>query len=82
MIYITRNLFLDSTLSFYSLPFFDPIPVSLIPQIKGVACFSHDVAEEGRIGEDGTIELCIVKRRVLQILKIGELVQMKKVQEN
>ncbi|KAI7847334.1 hypothetical protein BDC45DRAFT_542029 [Circinella umbellata] len=68
----------DSTLSFYSLPFFDPIPVSLIPQIKGVACFSHDVAEEGRIGEDGTIELCIVKRRVLQILKIGELVQMKK----
>ncbi|KAI9491304.1 hypothetical protein BDB00DRAFT_509529 [Zychaea mexicana] len=68
----------DSTLSFYSLPFFDPIPVALVPQIKGVACFAHDVAEEGRIGEDGTIELCIVKRRVLQILKIGELVQMKK----
>ncbi|KAI8139926.1 hypothetical protein BJV82DRAFT_625529 [Fennellomyces sp. T-0311] len=68
----------DSTLSFYSLPFFDPIPVSVIPHIKGVACFSHDVAEEGRIGEDGTIELCIVKRRVLQVLKIGELVHTKK----
>ncbi|KAI8342937.1 CNH domain-containing protein [Chlamydoabsidia padenii] len=68
----------DSTLSFYSLPFFDPLPVSLIPPIKGVSCFTHDAAEEGKIGMDGTIELCVVKRRVLQIYKIGEFLQMKK----
>lgn len=69
----------DSTLSFYWLPAFAPIPVSSIPHIKGVSCFAHNVAEEGRIGEDGTIELCVVKRRVLQIYKVGELVQIKKV---
>ncbi|KAJ8655866.1 hypothetical protein O0I10_008530 [Lichtheimia ornata] len=68
----------DSTLSFYWLPAFAPIPVSSIPHIKGVSCFAHNVAEEGRIGEDGTIELCVVKRRVLQIYKVGELVQIKK----
>ncbi|KAI7862980.1 hypothetical protein BDF14DRAFT_1745752 [Spinellus fusiger] len=68
----------DSILSFYSLPFFDPIPISLIPHIKGVSCFSHDAAEEVHIGEDGTVELCVVKRRVVQVLKIGELVQLKK----
>lgn len=69
----------DSTLSFYSLPFFDPIPVSLISHIKGVACFAHNIAQEGAIGEDGTVELCVVKRRVLQIYKIGEQVQKEKV---
>ncbi|KAL0078710.1 hypothetical protein F4703DRAFT_1796795 [Phycomyces blakesleeanus] len=68
----------DSILSFYTLPFFDPIPVSLIPHIKGVSCFSHDAAEEGRIGEDGTIELCVVKRRVVQVLKIGEHAHLRK----
>ncbi|KAI9031812.1 hypothetical protein CLU79DRAFT_730299 [Phycomyces nitens] len=68
----------DSVLSFYTLPFFDSIPVSTIPHIKGVSCFSHDAAEEGRIGEDGTVELCVVKRRVIQVLKIGELAHLKK----
>ncbi|SAM07114.1 hypothetical protein [Absidia glauca] len=68
----------DSTLSFYSLPFFEPLPVSLIPPIKGVSCFTHDAAEEGKIGVDGTMELCVVKRRVVQIYKIGEFLQMKK----
>ncbi|KAI8093371.1 uncharacterized protein BX664DRAFT_357822 [Halteromyces radiatus] len=68
----------DSTLSFYSLPFFDPMPVSSIAPIKGVSSFTHDAAEEGRIGVDGTIELCVVKRRVMQIYKMGEFLQMKK----
>ncbi|CAO3664445.1 unnamed protein product [Umbelopsis vinacea] len=68
----------DSTLSFYTLPFFDPIPVSIIPHIKGVSCFSHDASEDGRIGEDGTIKLCVIKRRIIQLYKIGELVQLKK----
>lgn len=70
---------IDSTLSFYTLPFFDPIPVSIIPHIKGVSCFSHDASEDGRIGEDGTIKLCVIKRRIIQLYKIGELVQLKKV---
>jgi hypothetical protein len=61
------------------LPFFEPLPVSLIPPIKGVSCFTHDAAEEGKIGVDGTMELCVVKRRVVQIYKIGEFLQMKKV---
>ncbi|CAO3595317.1 unnamed protein product [Absidia cylindrospora] len=68
----------DSTLSFYSLPFFDPMPVSLLAPIKGVSCFTHDAAEEGKIGPDGTIELCVVRRRVLQIYKMGEFLHMKK----
>ncbi|KAI9308017.1 hypothetical protein BJ944DRAFT_260999 [Cunninghamella echinulata] len=68
----------DSTLTFYSLPFFDPMPVTFIAPIKGVLCFTHDAAEEGRIGADGTIELCVVKRRVMQIFKLGEFLQLKK----
>lgn len=69
----------DSTLSFFSLPFFDPIPTSFIQPIKGVSCFSHDIGEEGRIGEDGTIELSVIKRRAIQIYKIGESMHLKKV---
>ncbi|GAA5809917.1 hypothetical protein MFLAVUS_003332 [Mucor flavus] len=68
----------DSTLSFFSLPFFDPIPTSFIQPIKGVSCFSHDIGEEGRIGEDGTVELSVVKRRAIQIYKIGESMHLKK----
>lgn len=68
----------DSSLSFFSLPFFDPIPVSLIQPIKGVSCFSHDIGEEGRIGEDGTVELTVIKRRAIQIYKIGESMHIKK----
>ncbi|KAI8346357.1 hypothetical protein EDC96DRAFT_521434 [Choanephora cucurbitarum] len=68
----------DSTLSFFSLPFLDPIPTSFIQPIKGVACFTHDVCEEGRIGDDGTIELTVVKRRSVQIYKIGESMYLKK----
>jgi hypothetical protein len=70
---------LDSTLSFFSLPFFDPIPSSFIQPIKGVSCFSHDIGEEGRIGEDGTVELSVIKRRTIQIYKIGESMHLKKV---
>ncbi|RCH94337.1 hypothetical protein CU097_012873 [Rhizopus azygosporus] len=68
----------DSTLLFFSLPFFDPISASFIPPIKGVTCFSHDIAEEGRIGEDGTVELIVVKRRALQIYKVGESMYLKR----
>ncbi|KAL9546656.1 hypothetical protein MBANPS3_006557 [Mucor bainieri] len=68
----------DSTLSFFSLPFFDPIPASFIQPIKGVSCFSHDIGEEGRIGEDGTVELAVIKRRAIQIYKIGESMHLKK----
>lgn len=69
----------DSTLLFFSLPFFDPIPASFIQPIKGVSCFSHDIGEEGRIGEDGTVELAVIKRRAIQIYKIGESIHLKKV---
>ncbi|RUP14376.1 hypothetical protein BC936DRAFT_139679 [Jimgerdemannia flammicorona] len=65
----------DSTISFYLLPFFDPIPPVMVQHIKGVTCFSHDIAED-RIGDDGTIKLCVVKRRSIQLYKIGELMTM------
>ncbi|KAI8640536.1 vacuolar sorting protein 39 domain 2-domain-containing protein [Parasitella parasitica] len=68
----------DSTLLFFSLPFFDPIPTSFIQPIKGVSCFSHDIGEEDRIGEDGTVELSVIKRRAIQIYKIGESMHLKK----
>lgn len=78
---LTNNLHTDSTLSFFSLPFFDPIPASFIQPIKGVSCFSHDIGEEGRIGEDGTVELSVIKRRAIQIYKIGETMHLKKVRK-
>ncbi|KAI9472064.1 MAG: CNH domain-containing protein [Benjaminiella poitrasii] len=69
----------DSTLSFFSLPFLDPIPSSVIQPIKNVSCFTHDIGEEGRIGEDGTVELCVIKRRAIQLYKIGgESMHLKK----
>lgn len=70
---------LDATLLFFSLPFFDQISASFIPPVKGVSCFSHDIAEEGRIGEDGTVELVVVKKRAIQIYKIGESMHLKRV---
>lgn len=69
----------DSTLSFYTLPFFEPIPTTTVQHIKGVTCFCHDVSEEGRIGDDGTIKLCVVKRRIIQLYKIGEMMAMERV---
>lgn len=74
-------MLLDSTLLFFSLPFFDPIPTSFIQPIKGVSCFSHDIGEEGRIGEDGTVELSVIRRRAIQLYKIGEAMHLKKVQK-
>lgn len=44
-----------------------------------MTCFSHDIAEEGRIGEDGTVELVVVKKRAIQIYKIGESMHIKRV---
>jgi hypothetical protein len=75
----TADRTLDSTLFFFSLPFFQPISTSIIQPIKGVSCFSHDIAEEGRIGEDGTVELVVIKRRAIQIYKIDESMHLKKV---
>jgi hypothetical protein len=60
------------------LPFFEAIPSSFIQPIKGVSCFSHDIGQEDRIGDDGTVELIVVKRRAIQIYKIGESMHLKK----
>ncbi|KAI8994624.1 hypothetical protein BDB01DRAFT_846646 [Pilobolus umbonatus] len=68
----------DSILSFFSLPFFELIPASFIPPIKGVSCFTHDIGEEDKIGEDGTVEIAVVKRRNVHIYKIGESMHLKK----
>ncbi|ORX54477.1 hypothetical protein DM01DRAFT_1321815 [Hesseltinella vesiculosa] len=68
----------DSTLFFFSLPFFTPISHQTIAPIKGVSCFTHDIAQDGKIGQDGTVELCIVKRRSMQLYKLGEFLQYKK----
>ncbi|KAG1170351.1 hypothetical protein G6F70_007735 [Rhizopus microsporus] len=49
--------------------------ILLIPQVSKAIVLC---AEEGRIGEDGTVELIVVKRRALQIYKVGESMYLKR----
>ncbi|KAG9327576.1 hypothetical protein KVV02_003821 [Mortierella alpina] len=54
----------DSTLSFYSLPEFAPFTHAL-PPIKGVTAFCDDGSQKGRVAEDGSVRLCVAKRRII-----------------
>ncbi|KAG1464110.1 hypothetical protein G6F46_003095 [Rhizopus delemar] len=49
--------------------------ILLMPQVSKAIVLC---AEEGRIGEDGTVELVVVKKRAIQIYKIGESMHIKR----
>ncbi|CAO3574989.1 unnamed protein product [Mortierella alpina] len=54
----------DSTLSFYSLPDFAPFSHAL-PPIKGVTAFCDDGSQKGQVAEDGSVRICVAKRRII-----------------
>ncbi|KAF9428575.1 transforming growth factor, beta receptor associated protein 1 [Podila epigama] len=60
----------DSTLSFYNLPDFIPYSPQDLPHIKGVTAFCEDGSQRGRVGEDGSIRLCVTKRRIIQFYNL------------
>ncbi|CAG8490970.1 5112_t:CDS:10 [Ambispora leptoticha] len=62
----------DSTLSFYTLPEMSPLPVSAFPHIKGVTCFTHDLAKEGQTEIDGSVKLCVLKKRAIHEFSLLE----------
>ncbi|KAG0337928.1 hypothetical protein BG000_004793 [Podila horticola] len=41
-----------------------------LPHIKGVTAFCEDGSQKGRVGEDGSIRLCVTKRRIIQFYNI------------
>ncbi|KAG0006620.1 hypothetical protein BGZ65_005965 [Modicella reniformis] len=56
----------DSALSFFSLPDFSPFPPQTFPLIKGVTAFCEDASQKGLLAEDGSVQLCVTKRRTIQ----------------
>ncbi|KAF9296432.1 transforming growth factor, beta receptor associated protein 1 [Linnemannia elongata] len=60
----------DSQLTFYSLPDFQPFPPQIFPPIKGVTAFCEDSAQSGHVSEDGSIRLCVIKRRIIQFYSV------------
>ncbi|GJJ69717.1 vacuolar protein sorting-associated protein 3 [Entomortierella parvispora] len=56
----------DSTLSFFNLPSFTPCSQQAFPPIRGVTAFCEDGSQRGRPAEDGSIRVCVVKRRIIQ----------------
>ncbi|KAG9296858.1 hypothetical protein G9A89_006813 [Geosiphon pyriformis] len=59
----------DSTLSFYLLPQMEPLPFQYI---KGVTCFTYDLAKEGVTEDDGSVKLCVIKKRAVHTYIIRE----------
>ncbi|RHZ85679.1 hypothetical protein Glove_63g27 [Diversispora epigaea] len=62
----------DTALSFYLLPNMEQLPTTNFPVIKGVTCFCHDVSMEGKIEEDGSVKICVMKRRMIHIYSIKD----------
>lgn len=60
----------DSQLTFYSLPDFQPFPPQNFPPIKGVTAFCEDSAQSGHVSEDGSVRLCVIKRRIIQFYSV------------
>ncbi|KAF9122399.1 transforming growth factor, beta receptor associated protein 1 [Mortierella sp. GBA39] len=63
-------LLCDSQLTFYSLPDFQPFPPQNFPPIKGVTAFCEDSAQSGHVSEDGSVRLCVIKRRIIQYYSV------------
>ncbi|KAG0260255.1 transforming growth factor, beta receptor associated protein 1 [Mortierella polycephala] len=67
---LTLSRTADSTLSFFSLPNFSPISHQILAPIKGVTAFCQDDSQKGRSTEDGSIRLCVIKRRIIQFYNL------------
>ncbi|KAI1315748.1 transforming growth factor, beta receptor associated protein 1 [Mortierella claussenii] len=48
------------------LPDFAPLPQQSLPHIKGVTAFCEESSQRGRLAEDGSVHLCVTKRRTIQ----------------
>ncbi|CAI2171242.1 19810_t:CDS:2 [Funneliformis geosporum] len=62
----------QSTLSFYSLPEMTALPTTNFPWIKGVTCFCHDTSKEGKLERDGSVKICVMKKRMLHIYSLTD----------
>ncbi|ORZ12536.1 vacuolar sorting protein 39 domain 2-domain-containing protein [Lobosporangium transversale] len=60
----------DSAMTFYSLPGFSPFAHQVLPPIKGVTAFCDDSSQRGQLAEDGSVRLCITKRRTIQFYSL------------
>ncbi|KAF9917492.1 hypothetical protein FBU30_000717, partial [Linnemannia zychae] len=63
-------LLCDSVLMFYSLPDFQPYPPNILAPIKGVTAFCEDSSQSGHVAEDGSVRLCVTKRRIIQFYNL------------
>ncbi|KAG0303656.1 transforming growth factor, beta receptor associated protein 1 [Dissophora globulifera] len=60
----------DSTLSFFSLPDFQPFATQVLPPIKGVTAFCEEGSLRGSLADDGSVRLCVTKRRTIQFYSL------------
>ncbi|CAG8462104.1 4245_t:CDS:10 [Rhizophagus irregularis] len=67
---IRTAVILYSTLSFYSLPEIIALPTPDFQPIRGVTCFCHDISMEGKTEEDGSVRICVMKKRMLHIYSL------------
>ena len=49
-----------------------PLPTSNFPLIKGVTCICHDISKEGKTEQDGSVRICVMKKRVLYIYSLTD----------
>ncbi|KAG0212916.1 transforming growth factor, beta receptor associated protein 1 [Mortierella sp. GBA30] len=47
------------------LPDFTPFSPQMLPPIKGVTAFCDDGSQRGQVAEDGSVRLCVAKRRII-----------------
>ncbi|KAL1917008.1 uncharacterized protein VTP21DRAFT_5206 [Calcarisporiella thermophila] len=62
----------DSSISFYSLPDFEPLPTANYPIIRGITFFCYDVSREGETEPDGSVRICAIKRRVIHFYRVNQ----------
>jgi vacuolar protein sorting-associated protein 3 len=48
------------------------LPTANFPLIKGVTCFCHDISKEGKIEQDGSVKICVIKKRTLHIYSLTD----------
>ncbi|CAJ0754292.1 15928_t:CDS:10 [Entrophospora sp. SA101] len=68
---IMKAVIFYSTLSFFSLPEMEALPATDFPLIKGVTCFSHDLSMEGKTEKDGSVKICAIKKRSINIFSLN-----------
>ena len=68
----------EATLTFHELPSFLPVPVQVLPHTKGVSSvvlddeeISRSWGERGGVDDEGLLNLCIVRRKAIMLVKVG-----------